>query len=214
MSGLLIRRIRKSKGWTLAELEGKTGLSRAYLSLIERDVRPPSLKILKRISEAFEMDYREFLGGEKDSPSLTQRVARLEDILREGLPIKPIPILNRIPAGFPEGYADKEYPPGTADEYVSLPDVKDLNAFALKIEGDSMAPRLKPGDMVIVSPNRQWENGDIVVVKVKEEVSLKKIFRKETTLVLQSMNTEYPPLILPFHEVQVIGKVILRVERF
>jgi SOS-response transcriptional repressor LexA len=133
--------------------------------------------------------------------------------LKEGIPVKPIPLLNRIPAGFPESYRDKDYPPGYADEYVSLPDVKDLNAFALKVEGDSMIPRLKPGEIVIVSPNRQWESGDIVVTKVKEEVSLKKIFRKETTLVLQPINPDYSPIILPVNDVRIIGKVILRVEK-
>jgi transcriptional regulator with XRE-family HTH domain len=46
MTGAMIRNMRKERGWTLADVEGKTGLSRAYLSLIERDVRPPSLKIL------------------------------------------------------------------------------------------------------------------------------------------------------------------------
>ena len=213
MTGMMIRNMRKEKGWTLADVEGKTGLSRAYLSLIERDVRPPSLKILKRIAHAFEIDYRKFLSGDDNSESILRRVKRLEDILKEGLPTRPIPILNRVPAGFPQGFTDKDYPAGYADEYVSLPDVKDLNAFALKVEGESMTPKLKTGDIIIISPNRQWESGDIVVVKVKDEVSLKKIFRKETTLVLQSINPEYSPIILPFSEVQVIGKVVLRVER-
>ena len=213
MTGAMIRNMRKERGWTLADVEGKTGLSRAYLSLIERDVRPPSLKILKRIAKAFEIDYRKLLTGEDHPETLARRVERLEDILKEGIPVKPIPLLNRIPAGFPESYRDKDYPPGYADEYLSLPGVKDLNAFALKVEGDSMIPRLKPGDIVIVSPNRQWESGDIVVTKVKEEISLKKIFRKETTLVLQPINSDYSPIILPVNDVHVIGKVILHVER-
>ncbi len=213
MTGALIRQIRKEKGWTLADVEGKTGLSRAYLSLIERDVRPPTLKILRRIAQAFEMDYRELLTGEEQSESLGQRVERLENLLKEGLPVKPIPVLNRIPAGFPQAYTDKDYPTGYADQYVSLPDVMDLNAFALKVEGDSMSPRLKPGDIIIISPNRQWESGDIVVLKVEEEVSVKRIFQKETTLVLQSFNPESTPLILPVNEVQILGKVIMRVEK-
>jgi SOS-response transcriptional repressor LexA len=48
---------------------------------------------------------------------------------------------------------------------------------------------------------------------VKEEVSLKKIFRKETTLVLQPINPDYSPIILPVNDVRIIGKVILRVEK-
>lgn len=37
-----LREFREQQGWTLDETSGLTGLSKAYLSLIERDLREPS----------------------------------------------------------------------------------------------------------------------------------------------------------------------------
>lgn len=37
-----LREFRERQGWTLAEASGLTGLSAAYLSLIERNLREPS----------------------------------------------------------------------------------------------------------------------------------------------------------------------------
>jgi transcriptional regulator with XRE-family HTH domain len=38
----VLREFREQQGWTLAETSGLTGLSTAYLSLIERHLREPS----------------------------------------------------------------------------------------------------------------------------------------------------------------------------
>lgn len=50
--GEIIRKYRKSKNITLKELAEKTGLSIAYLSLIERDMNSPTLKNLNAICAA------------------------------------------------------------------------------------------------------------------------------------------------------------------
>jgi transcriptional regulator with XRE-family HTH domain len=42
-----LREFREQQGWTLADTSGLTGLSKAYLSLIERNLRepPPAMKV-------------------------------------------------------------------------------------------------------------------------------------------------------------------------
>jgi phage repressor protein C with HTH and peptisase S24 domain len=45
--------------------------------------------------------------------------------------------------------------------------VKDLNAYALEITGDSLQPVYRPGDIIIVSPNANIRRGDRVVVRTK-----------------------------------------------
>jgi transcriptional regulator with XRE-family HTH domain len=45
-----LREFRESQGWTLAETSGLTGLSTAYLSLIERHLREPSPAMKVRIA--------------------------------------------------------------------------------------------------------------------------------------------------------------------
>lgn len=46
----VLREFRERRGWTLAETSGLTGLSAAYLSLIERHMREPSPAMKVRIA--------------------------------------------------------------------------------------------------------------------------------------------------------------------
>jgi transcriptional regulator with XRE-family HTH domain len=45
-----LREFRERQGWTLADASGLTGLSKGYLSLIERDLRQPSPAMKVRIA--------------------------------------------------------------------------------------------------------------------------------------------------------------------
>ncbi|MCE7794256.1 helix-turn-helix domain-containing protein [Salipaludibacillus sp. CUR1] len=50
MLGDMIRHRRKEKGLTLSELSRKTGVSKSYLSYLERNMKKnPSIEIVKRI---------------------------------------------------------------------------------------------------------------------------------------------------------------------
>jgi transcriptional regulator with XRE-family HTH domain len=46
----VVREFRESQGWTLGESAGLTGLSKAYLSLVERHLREPSPAMKVRIA--------------------------------------------------------------------------------------------------------------------------------------------------------------------
>jgi len=67
------------------------------------------------------------------------------------------------------------------------------------------------GDVVVVSPNAQVLDGDTVVVMLGEhDVSLKKIYFENDSVLLQPGNVAYRPLRLKREgEVEVLGKVVL-----
>lgn len=77
----------------------------------------------------------------------------------ESAPIagKLIPVINKVPTGYPAGFDDLGYPPGAADDYVRCPDLHDAHAFAVRVVGDLMEPKYREGDIVIFSPARQVE---------------------------------------------------------
>lgn len=51
---------------------------------------------------------------------------------------------------------------------------KDLDSFALKVKGESMIEAgIFEGDLVIISPKATVLNGDIVVARVDDEVTVK-----------------------------------------
>ncbi|MCK5873837.1 MAG: helix-turn-helix transcriptional regulator [Alcanivoracaceae bacterium] len=50
--GMAIRKCRKAKGLTLADVKDGTNLSQSYLSLIEKNERTPNLDVIESISKA------------------------------------------------------------------------------------------------------------------------------------------------------------------
>jgi repressor LexA len=86
--------------------------------------------------------------------------------------------------------------------------VKDPQAFALKVKGDSMAPRIENGDVVIVSPQQEPHSGDICVVRVNGEDTLKKVKFEGNYLHLVPLNPEFEPLTVKKKEVNFVWKVV------
>lgn len=82
--GREIRGLRKARGFTLAVLAGKTGLSVGYLSLLERDRSTPSINALHAISRALGVtiswffDAGEIPPGERDFVVRRPRRRRLD----------------------------------------------------------------------------------------------------------------------------------------
>jgi HTH-type transcriptional regulator, competence development regulator len=60
--GSYMRRLRKSRGLTLKQVESQAKVSNAYISQIERGLRnPPHPDILKRLAKAYDVPHRDLL---------------------------------------------------------------------------------------------------------------------------------------------------------
>lgn len=60
--GSYMRRLRKSRGLTLKQVETQAKVSNAYISQIERGLRrPPHPEILKRLAKTYDVELREML---------------------------------------------------------------------------------------------------------------------------------------------------------
>lgn len=69
-------------------------------------------------------------------------------------------------------------------------------AFIVDAKGDSMEPKIKSGDLVIVKRQNFAENDDIVVCVNNSEALIKKFVKNNMTIVLHSLNAEkYPSFI-------------------
>ncbi|MBZ5749714.1 helix-turn-helix domain-containing protein [Metabacillus rhizolycopersici] len=63
MVGERLRELRQEKGYSISELAELAGVSKSYLSYIERDVQKnPSLQFLKKIASSLETDVEGLLG--------------------------------------------------------------------------------------------------------------------------------------------------------
>ena len=136
----------------------------------------------------------------------------LFEALKEG-PTLEVPILGRIPAGFPVGM--EEFAVGKLPvERTGLPN--DPDVFALRVTGDSMkGDGVMEGDYVVVSPmlRNALDQGTLCAVRINDdEAVLKRVFFTETGVILRSANPEYPDLVLP--TVRIIGKIVRLVRQF
>jgi len=76
--GNYMRRLRKSRGLTLKQVEFQAKVSNAYISQIERGLRrPPHPEILKRLAKSYDVEHRELLIAagylEEDSAETAKR---------------------------------------------------------------------------------------------------------------------------------------------
>jgi len=117
------------------------------------------------------------------------------------------PILGEVAAGIPLTI----YPDSI--DTIELPKAAKMpkDSFLLKVKGDSLKDAyIFSGDVVIVNPNAQIKDGQIVVAIIDNEAAVKKIIRKEDTIELHSENPEYQPIIIEKNNpgLKIIGVVI------
>lgn len=139
------------------------------------------------------------------------RTLRLGGDSAEGKGNMSVPILGQVAAGLPilaeenfEGYIDF-CPTGTIDARSEL--------FALSVRGESMIEAgILDGDYVIVSRTCYVENGDIAVVLVDDEATVKTFYRENGVFRLQPENSTMKPIIAK--EVYILGKVVANVRYY
>ncbi|MFS8651433.1 MAG: transcriptional repressor LexA [Caldibacillus sp.] len=83
--------------------------------------------------------------------------------------------------------------------------------FFLRAKGDSMInARIMDGDLLMIRRQDDVENGDIAAVLIDGEAVLKRVYKTDDTIILQSENPMYKPIILnknDMKDVRIIGKL-------
>lgn len=82
--------------------------------------------------------------------------------------------------------------------------------FALTVNDDSMNPVMQRGDTVIIKRSADIESGNIAAVAIGGgNAIIKKIIKKDTSILLVSENTSYEPLIFSKAECETLPLFIL-----
>jgi repressor LexA len=80
--------------------------------------------------------------------------------------------------------------------------------FYLKAKGDSMiGARINDGDLLLIRKQADVEDGEIAAVVVNDEAVLKRVYKTNGSLILQSENAKYHPIIVTDGKVQIVGKL-------
>ncbi|WP_455154532.1 LexA family transcriptional regulator [Cupriavidus campinensis] len=109
-----------------------------------------------------------------------------------------IPVRGMAQLGDNGHFVDVEYPVGHGDGYVFFP-TKDPDAYALRCNGESMRPRVKHNEFVVVEPNTQIQNGDEVLVKSQDgRVMVKELaYVRDGIVHLSSVNERHGMVRIP-----------------
>lgn len=182
-----IKRLMKEKGWTQMKLSEVSNISKSTLSdyiNCKTLINPGNVE---KLSEAFGVHKYQI------DPSFKR-----SDIIREGeepYPVhsfRSIPIVGAISCGNGvvayeniEGYEDIPQSWLNGGEY-----------FILRAKGDSMInARIHEGDLLLIRRQEDVENGEIAAVLIEGEAVLKRVYKTDTALILQSENPKYEPIV-------------------
>lgn len=154
-------------------------------------------------------------GGNPDVPSIKEPPAKwLNSNVTHAPSRGRIPLISWVKAG---SFSDVQdfYQPGEADEWVDAwHSTPSQNAFALKVEGDSMtAPNgrsFPDGCTLIVDPNRSPKPGDFVVAKDidAQRATFKQLTSDGLMSYLKPLNPAYPTQPIDNDRIRIVGVVI------
>jgi len=121
---------------------------------------------------------------------------------------KHVPVVGHTQLGDNGHWSELEFPVGFGDGCIPFP-IADANAYALRCVGDSMRPRIKSGEYVIIAPNTEPVSGDEVLIRSSDGRVMVKtlLYTRDGRLHVMSINEAHPPQSFNLDEVEKIHVV-------
>lgn len=203
---------------TYQELEKVTGIKKSSLQRYASGTTPKiPLDVIERLSVFFNVS-KEYLMGWEDTPNgetssrflhSMENYSLASSILAEIRPItkKRLPLLGNVACGEPI-FANEDH-----ESYIEAN--ADLDAdFCLTAKGDSMInARIFDGDILFVKAQGTVENGEIAVVLIDNEATVKRVYydKENNVITLVPENPTHKPLRYTgeqLNQIRILGKVI------
>ena len=204
MDNYLTKR-RKDLGLTMKQVADAVGVSEGTVSRWESgaiaNMRRDRIQALSKI---LNVSPNYIMTGEDDSAA---KSTNTKSTLPEGAipyvpePMVNIPLVGSVSCGMPLFAEDN------IEGYIPTPE-SSLNTgetyFWLRAKGDSMINAgIHEGDLLLIRQQNDVDNGDIAVVAVNgDDATLKRIIKKENTVILQPENPSYTMQIFIGKEVE------------
>lgn len=196
--GERIKISREKIGYSQVELSEKIGISKQSLYKYENNIitNIPSDKI-ELIADLLYIQPSYLMGWDDVDTTTTTKGVK-------------IPVLGKVAAGIPIE---------AVEDIVDYEEITEAMArkgeyFGLMIQGDSMEPRFKSGDVVIVRKQNDAETGDIVIATVNgSDAVCKRLQKYSEGIALISSNPVYEPYRFTPEDisnkpVRILGKVV------
>ena len=121
-----------------------------------------------------------------------------------------VPLLGFAQAGAGGFFDDAGFPAGQGWDLVELPAQSTESSYALQVQGDSMLPLYRNGDVLIVEPGAVTRKGDRVVVKTTSGEVMAKVLERQTVkaIALVSLNPDHPDRDIPMRDVEWVARIV------
>lgn len=193
-------------GYSISGLAKKAGLDSTAFNKSKRispDGRPrwPSTESVSKILDATGAGIDEFFA------LLAGPGQKLPVGLRRD---RTVPLIGYAQAGEGGYFDDGGYPVGTGWDDIEFPSGADRPTYAIEVQGESMLPLYREGDILIVEPGASVRRGDRVVVKTNSGEVMTKILRRKTVneIELMSLNREHSDRTLAMQDVDWVARII------
>lgn len=200
-----IEKLCKRNGISITQMCKEAGITRASLSDLKYG-RSKSLSAatLSKLSAYFSVPINTIM-GESDKMYPSKETEDGNIIVLPNKKIRMIPLYESASAGFGALANDMIV------DYVPLfisSDIEAEETLCVKVNGNSMYPKIEDGDVVQVQRVDSVDSGKIAVVLIDgEEGLVKRVVYGDDWIELQSINPEYPPKCFEGAEVQRISVV-------
>jgi SOS-response transcriptional repressor LexA len=213
--------LRKRKGLTQGELAEKAGILREMICNYESGKMTPRGTTLRKIALALGVDFDELnnliLEEKKSSEQVKDETHLLFRREEEKLQyvetisdIVTLPVLGKVHAGDPNLISEQEI-----IDLIKLPRRIGRSAdYALEISGISMIEAgINKGDTVTVKIQPYADNGDIVIARIGEDYTIKRLRKDETGEVwLEPANSHYQAI--KGKDFEIVGVITYMLRKF
>lgn len=219
--GELIESYRIQKGLSQRQFAIVCGLSNGYVSMLESGKNPrtndpiiPTLSTFKKIATGMGMPLQELMEIVDDMPvdMTPESPDSSEKELLQKLGIMPvskkkIPLLGNVACGEPI-YAEQ-----SVEAFISVDEGLEAD-FCLRAKGDSMVnARIFDGDVLFVKKQAMVDDGDIALVIVEDEATVKRVYydRENNVLQLVPDNPKYKIMRYvgaELNQIRILGKIV------
>ena len=209
--GNLIRELREGHGWDQYALAEKLGVTQSAVSKREKGLTIPKIPERRKLAELFGLSFDEFEAKwrEHGKPPARSRGG-------DG-----IPLIAVIGAGHVREFVEHGVDSGQGRDFLPRGDIHDDLAYAVEVDGDSMAPLILHGDIVIFTPagipkpRATLGPGTIVHVTLSDDCAepgqtLAAWFPQAgtTKVRLQKVNPLYEPIVCEREHIRHVGILI------
>lgn len=206
-----MREAAKSKGLTIAEVANQLGMKHSAVSHYFNGINEPKARILLRFSEIVGVPIQDLLNPPSEVRHAEQFDLTSGEFVR--LPIRDV----RLSAG-PGAEPGSEETIGHLAfraEWLRSLHIEPGEASLVRVDGDSMAPTLESGDMVLIDHRRRTLIGKSAIFACRADTDLMikrvEMLPKTRNILLHSDNPDHPTQEVPADKApdfELIGKVV------